>query len=57
MEYLASNNYSKGFNLEEIDAKITYNEVDVFFDEFDYFLKEIIFPYKTPRIFSIIFQG
>lgn len=56
MEYLASNNYSKGLNLEEIDAKITSIDADVFFDEFDNFLKEIIFPYKTPRIFSIIFQ-
>lgn len=56
MEYLASNNYSKGLNLEEIDAKITSNDADVFFDEFDNFLKEIIFPYKTPRIPSIIFQ-
>jgi len=56
MEYISSNNYSKGLNLEEIDAKITTNDADIFFDEFNNFLKGLIFNYKTPRIASIIFQ-
>jgi len=55
MEYMSSNNYSKGLNFEEIDAKITSND-DVFFDEVNNFLKRLIFSYKTPKIASIIFQ-
>jgi len=56
MEYPTSNNYSKSLSMEQIDAKIASNDADVFFDEVNNFLKEIIFTYKTPRIASIIFQ-
>ena len=56
MEYISLNNYSKELSMEQIDELIISNNADIFYEELNNLFKEIIFPYKTPRIASIISQ-
>ena len=45
-----------GSMINNIDNKLIQNESDSFVEDFYHSLQTIILPYKTPKVFSLIFQ-
>jgi len=46
---------SNASSLSKINAELIYNNQDDFLEEFYLTIRDLVLPYKTPRIFSLIF--